>query len=245
MTRIENDSDPVTGVDPAELRSAIKEEARKLRPQKQIIRKRPLFGCFNCLVLALIVMAFLLAGVLSAVAKSGVLTVPLFSDWLYTEPQPLHPVAATNTDLDALQRDVLRTLAQTQSTTVVFYETELTALLQQALTAAEQSQVPLTITDGQIAIASDRAEVWLRVSRPVAGVLTMAFVPRIQNQQLFLEVKELKLGQLSLPRGWGQILVNATINKTLGRALTDAPVVLRDARLTDGQLLIDFSLKAE
>ncbi len=245
MTRIEEEETVGSSLDSAELQAAIKREAKKLRPKKQVIKKRPLFGCFNCLVVLLIIIALLLAWGLSAVAKSGLIEIPFISNWVYSDPEPLHQVTVEKTGEIDLEKAIGDELASSVDTTITFTEEELTLILQQGIETINTIQSKFVAESGQVAIESQQAEIFLKVSSPLDGYLIIGFIPLIQNQNLYLEVQTVKLGNLEIPNSWGQELLDKTVNKELNKALDESPVILEEVTLVMGKMLVDFDIQAK
>jgi hypothetical protein len=242
MTRVETNL-PSTEVGSADVQAAIKEEAKKLRPEKQVITKRPLFSCFNCLVVFLIIIAVLIGWVLMLVAKTGFVDIPLFTDWFYQEPKPIHEVVIKPGEQLTMDQQALRTTQAMQvGQAVVFTDKELTLLVQDSIKQLNQTGNKLTIESGQIAIEPEEAELFVKLATPVSGYLAIGFIPQLENRNLIFVPKKVKIGDLNVPVVVAKIIFDQVINSELKNSLKDLPLNLKAVRLETGKMLIDFEV---
>lgn len=235
MTRIESNL-PSAGPD-GDIGEMIKTEAKKLRPEKKVVKKRPLFGCFNCFLVLIIVVVAVGGWLASLAAKSGLAQLPVFNGVFYQLPEPIHWVKAGNA-AGALD---LQKLAADPTKPLVISEEELTAWFREGVVNANFEKYHIKIESGQLAVDPLQVELFAKISQPFAGYLTLAFAPQLRNQKLYLAAKNLKIGNLSLPTGWGQFLLDRTYNGTLASVQGSLPFAIKNISLRQGSALIEIN----
>lgn len=236
MTRLESG---LPGVEPGgeELQKLIQHEAKKLRPQTKVIKKRPFFSCFNCSLVVLVILLVLAGWLLSLVAKSGLLPVPVFSDIFYQTPEPIHWVKVS-----AGQSPELLLSPNLGSKILILKEENLTQMLQISIDQTNARQKRINIDFAQIAVDEEKVELFVKFNKPVKVYLAIGLLPQLENQQLMFNTVSLKIGSLEIPIAWVGSFFDRLINRQLGNVLTDLPLIFKKINLASGEIKIDFEV---
>jgi hypothetical protein len=216
MARIENENANKT---PDQL-GEMQDEIQQLKKQLKRKQSKKFFNCASCSVILILVFVGLGAVVSAVMAKSGLWQLPFFSDYFYHAPEAVYRVNDVQfTENDLLNR--LQKLAAAEalkqgkigniSINFELSEGELTALLRGQ--AAKNQELAQKIEFWQIAVSTDSAQFFLKAKSPKNLILTLDFMPSIADGKLNLDVKNFKIGDLSLPKFCGAILAeNAGAN---------------------------------
>lgn len=217
-----------------EIVGSLQREVSSLKKQVETERRhrfRKLYFKLGAVALAIAVV-FIGGGY--ALARTGVHTFRLFRWVPYEQPAPLRFVEPRAVDAAKLLSSV-RPL-QKRDVSIALSEEELTGVLRQALIVdAERpyfSQIQMVVTP-------DEVEVFGELVRPMRGYVTVGMVPRAHDGEISLQVHRLRFGQLPLPSGAANGIIQITAEKTLntlfhqlGRLGTLSSVELRDRSMT-------------
>jgi len=238
MTRVESNL-PQFGPEGSDLKELVKQEAKKLRPEKKVVKKRSFFSCFNCLILLLLVLAVLAGWLAFLVAKSGLVEIPIFSQLFYQTPQPIHWVKTDQLPTTDLEKELAEKFQPGQKRLIIEWnEVEMTQMLNENLEQINSTPDKLLIKETQIAIDSEQIEFFSQLEEPIAGYLTVSTVPRVEDQQLKFVVQEVKIGNLKLPpalAAWG---IDKMINSRLSEVFAELPVIVKRVDLKMGRALV-------
>ncbi|MCX6740491.1 MAG: hypothetical protein NTZ49_04660 [Candidatus Parcubacteria bacterium] len=236
MTRIENENNQGQALD------GMMSEIEHLKKQLKKKQSKKFVNCGTCLFGLLLVVLSLavLAGYLAA--KSGVAQIPVFSAYFYHQPEPVYEVAKISFDEKALANRISQ-LARAealkrQSTENIMIsldlsEQELTALLNTWEKSNEV--VDSKVKSWQIAVSPDYMQLFLVANDPENWIFTLNFIPEIIQNKLAIKVDSFKLGDLSLPKFCGSILVENVLTNSLNSALA----VTQGAFQVEGFVLAD------
>lgn len=242
MTRIENE--PKSPYELDEMQDEIKHLKKQLRHKQS----RKFFNCRSCAILILLV--FIISGsVLTAIiAKSGLWQIPFFSGYFYHQPMPVYGVQPAEFD----ENDLLKRLEKIAGSEALIQKKTNDLKINFKLTESELSALFMglnkegkalagQIKSGQIALASNQAELFFEIKSPRNLIITLNFVPAIKDGKLALKVEKFKIGDLSLPGFLGGLLVEDVIADSLNNLLVSLAQTGRlvDIKLADREILID------
>ena len=182
-------------------------EVERLKKSLKRKQNKKILTCGSCFLVILIIILVLLALIAYALAQSGLVNVPFFTEKFYQEPKPsclVKTEGLTETEVfDQIQK-VIVTQAATQKKTADFEvvidlsEGQLTTLIREEV--RKNSDLDKKIDYLQMAILSDNIELFLKTKEPQNVRLTLAFKPSVKNGKVNLETKKVKIGNLSLPK---------------------------------------------
>ena len=208
MTRIENENKKPDQLD------EMQDEIEHLKKQLKHKQSKKFFNCSSCAVLLIIIFVALGAVFASIMAKSGLWQLPFFTDYFYRQPEPVHLVKDSNfTENDLVNRLQQIALAEAKiqgkvsnlSINFEISEEELTAFLRNQVKKNEA--LAKKIEFWQIAIEADSAQLFLKANSSKNLILILDFIPSIKDGKLSLGVKNFKIGNLTLPKFFGNLLV--------------------------------------
>lgn len=204
-------------------------------------RVKPKVGKNILIVLSVIVLVFALIAVvlLTLVAKSGFLRVPVLSA-LYRGPVPTRTISVKPVSFEAFQGTLESRIAKQMSSmrppyVVRVSEGELTGLLQTAIDSGLRDQEWKRV-DAQIVVRASDVEFY---SRYVRGAMHMdsiiRFIPRVSDGRLQLQPVSVQIGDFSLPPDFAIRVIGQLFARDFGTwTLSFGSVTLQDVRLTDG-----------
>ncbi|OGY46061.1 MAG: hypothetical protein A2744_04065 [Candidatus Buchananbacteria bacterium RIFCSPHIGHO2_01_FULL_44_11] len=206
-------------------------------PRKPRRKIRPKATC--CLVFLFFVLVFFLIG-LAALAKTGLVQIPFFSDVFYQIPQPSRVVEVDEAALADFQQG-LDIQADQGVATLRLSEEELTYILRQLL-ASQKDQI--FASNVQAVISEEGIEVFGLLLKPTKVNLTIDITPQLAQGKLTFALSRVKVGGLLAPT----FLVNwlksnfldaklAELNQQLSRAGQ-----IQSFRLAEGYLEISGQL---
>ncbi|MBN1778947.1 MAG: hypothetical protein JW816_01885 [Candidatus Buchananbacteria bacterium] len=193
------------------------------RPKRKYRRRKRLKAKFKkgcCVFVVLIFIGLLLVG-LAALAKSGLVKIPIFSDIFYQLPTAEKNVKIDPADLNNLQ--INQNLSQTgDGLTLTISDEQLTYLLRQTLATGQD---PYFADGVQATIDSEKIEIFGSLLKPIKTDLTVDLVPTLVDNQVKFDIKSVQVGNLGLP--------SSTINQLFGGLL--------DSLISDfSQLINDY-----
>ncbi len=227
----------------ARIESASDEALQKKldRMEEQIKRsRRKVFGCFNCLMYSALLFIVGVGCVGYFAAKSGLAQVPLMTARYYTEPQPRAVVVPATEEsgaqlaasIQAQTRQAFAAGAATAPATVRLSEGFLTALLMEHVADERVSRLQVDITAHSMEVFAERG----------SAILTIEAVPEFTEGELELDVMQVTLGALQLPRSIGRMAVSSTIGTAVKgmQATLGGLGTVTDVQLDEGALEIDL-----
>ena len=201
-------------LDRAALRREVRHETRRALHRPRLGR---CCGCCSFIAVTVAVVALAIGGV---VTQTGVIHVPLISNWWYVAPEPIRLVTAEPLPTQWPTTGVVR-LSEQQATA---------GLLQ---IIDQQSWDGVKIGQAQIVIVPEGLELFLHVDQPFSGVIAMMVQPRIVDGLPTFEPVALRLGNLALPVEISRRLL-APVNNQLAASSQDLPWQLEKITLADG-----------
>lgn len=185
---------------------------------------KPKLG-LNALSVALIIIGALIlfsAVAAFAIAKSGLVQIPLFSRF-YNEPIPIRLVQADPLDWDDFRVGLASEIyeqreRQEQGYAVQLSEQELSGLIKSEAEKGLRGQA-WTIDLIQVAVTPDYMELYMKLVRSKMGNLDMLirFRPIVDSKgNLHFEVLETRVGDYKLPVSWGMALASNIFARDLG-----------------------------
>lgn len=178
--------------------------------------------CGCCSALVIITLVVVVTGG-AVVAQTGIVRLPLVSDWWYVAPQPIRDV--TPAPLPTAWPPALPARLS---------EEEATSALLQLL--EHQPIDGVVIADAQIVIVPEGLELFVNMEQPLSAIITVMAKPVMVDGALALEPLALRVGNLPLPRSLAQRLM-APINRQLAVASQGLPKGLEKITVADGFLL--------
>ncbi len=240
---VRNESEAPAAVD----RELIKQEVRA--ELKRENRVKVLRGCaINLLLFALIVLlpAYFLA---SAVAKTGLVEVPLLTSWQY------HPAEYTRRVVPLVgstSEQILKSVAAKASFDVTtgdialpITEDQLTSLVAAGLRDAGDA-LPFKISSIQAAILPGEIEIYAVIPRPARFVTAVIRFGLAVNQgQVEVQAKQLLIGAFEAPKSLAD-LVTPTLSKGINDLLSQSAGGMGEItaiNLEDGRMFIKLRAK--
>ena len=221
MTRIENENGGDIRLD------GMRTEIEKLKKDLKRKQSKKIFNCGTCLMLFLLIILGLVVMVSYVLAKSGLKTLPVFTDYFYKEPQPTYLVKSTILDQTVLVNRLITAVkseSMKQKKTENFVvnlelsDEEITALLRDK-TAKEQG-FSERIDYWQIAVLPENLQIFFKFQKPRNLIITLNVIPEIKNGRLNLSVRRFALGQLNLPRFVGTFMIENIGENMINKYLT-------------------------
>ncbi len=222
MVRIENSE-----VDLSDKENLKKEIKKEIKP-KVIKKKKGFFSCGGCFLIFVILSATIVVFLAGAVAKTGLIRVPVLTSWLYSEPEPSRAVQYFDGEIGETLENKINSAITKKATaqdigqeinfTFSLTEEELTALLNKNIAPNEE---PLNPIGGQVAVNPEEIELYLDInsfSEGLDSAILIRFYPAIYNNQINITVSGLKIGTMPLPAFMGDALVGLFLKDYLNRA---------------------------
>lgn len=211
MVMIEKKSE-ITGVE--SITSVIKNEIKPARCSR---------GKFGCFFLIFLVFLVVVGGLAWIVAASGLVSVPLVSNWAYKPPNPLRVVLAgppLETYVSETFGNVLTDRLQSGSGRLEDKDVEL-LLSENSLTTSLQTIIKdndlsfLSSNTAQVAIDEKQGiEIFLPLAGQINGnALSLLVKIKVENGLLVADEVKLKIGNLSIPAFLTDIFLKPASNK--------------------------------
>lgn len=182
------------------------EPIRDIPRRRRRRRRRRGRGC--CLFI--IVILFCLSIACAVVAKTGIVTIPVFSNLFYRLPVPERIVQVApdaSLDLTVTPNLVNRTAK------VIITEAQLTLALRQNLSSIDA----LATQTMQALIEPDGVELFALVLKPVRANITVLLEPTVRDGRLAVAIKEVRIGNLPIPLSLAQRLAHWLFGDMLDR----------------------------
>lgn len=216
MARIEIKTKPLEDSPPYRRLQKIK--ARKLRRQgnndyldnnyRQPKRQSKFYCC--CFYIILLLVLCLLAT--AVIAKTGLIRIPIISNFFYKTPQPIRLVKSTPSIISA--KELLQNYSiskDNKEISIEISEQQLTSLINQAINISNE----IKVKELQVAIENEKIEIFGHLQTPVDAYLTIDFLPVLNENELTFDIITVKLGVLPLPTGMSEWLVYKLLNQPL------------------------------
>jgi hypothetical protein len=243
MTR--NEGDAQVPVDREIIRQEVRAELRREN------RARMIRGCaINLLLFALFFLlpAYYLA---SMVAKSGLVEVPLLTNWQYRPAEYTRrvvPLVGSNTE------QIMRSVAakatfdvSTSSIMLSMSEGQLTNLIMAAVHDAGDS-LPFKISSIQAAILPGTIEIYAVIPRPERFVTAVIrFALAVTDGKIEVRAQQLQIGALQAPKALAD-MVTPVLSRGLNDLLTQSASgvgQISEISLQDGRMVIKLSPKGK
>lgn len=237
MTRMDAPSAPVD-------REGLKREI--VAELTQEARRKKVITCGGCLLALLVALGLPTLWVLSYVARTGFVEVPVLTPWLYSPSKPERQVLPLGgSTSESVLRAVLARSSldpHTSLLTFVFKEEDLTTLIAHAVWLAPKGSLPFAISQAQFAVDSGTIELFLVSPRPHREATVLVRVsPHVErNGKISYDVQEMRIGAFKVPRGLAGILfatLGSFITETFRKQAADVGTII-DVVPLDRQLKI-------
>jgi len=206
--------------------------------ERVVVRRR--FGCLHCCGLFGLIFFLIIIWGVNTVARTGLVTVPLVSAWVFHPTAPSRVVtAAANTSLDNFSL----VPGPNNTFTTKITEQELTQLLRQSLGRSDRKS-SWQVNSAQIAVRADAVELSVSLNKPNTTVLLEAIPIVTTTGQLQLISKSAFLGSLSLPPQIVSLALDRSFNQLLAKQFATEPIAMVRTEMIEGALLITFQPKA-
>lgn len=248
MTRIEDPSlDPwIKKVDEKE---KLKDEIRGEVVREMKTKKRKKF--FTCCFFELLIIILILGGLVAAVAKTGVITIPVFSKLFYDKPAPQRIVSISPDETKSFEEKIAEKLEQLKFKTpaagenpevaLEFTEEELTGFIK-SVEADENSP----FAGSQVSVSPEGVELFGELKDLNRAFLTITLKPEVINNNFKISFQKIKLGNLSLPASLGNFLVDRLLKDQFDSAEKSIAEFgkLESIELFDGKIIFRGQLDA-
>jgi hypothetical protein len=208
---------------------------------------RPKIGrnVLGCAGAALLVAILLICALLYAVAKSGIITIPVFSR-LYHGPDvtrrvEVHPVAASAFESE-IEKRFIRGLNMTSGVSEIrLTEQELTGVLTSVVTVGLQNE-EWKVRSIQIVVGEKDLQMYVRLER---GILhpefTIRFLPVAVSGGLSFEPSSYMIGEYTPPNRFLYPLLGYVFKRDLGNwNLSFGEILLKNVKLEDGVMVLNL-----
>lgn len=228
------------------LRSEVEGEVRANLRRKGWRRFAFRFG--GCCGVYLAMLVAVPAVALYLIARTGFVTVPVFSDRVAHERTPIRTVVPTAyrpvSDLIAMEvRDAARRGTRASDPiALTFFEGELTGAIR--LTLAESSGLsPMVRQHAQVVIDRGSVEVFTRMEGVGGATTTIRIVgvPTMTNGKFAFDVRAVTIGTLGIPRVIAQRLLDGLVDRIVAASAPSSsvpPLAVDRIDLADGMLTV-------
>lgn len=170
---------------------------------------------FSCCFLKLLFVILILGGLTAALAKTGVVDIPVFSKLFYKPPAPervvLADVGAEKSFEDILGQKIEQQIESGEKSedgkkievSLEFTEEELTGFIKD-IEASENSP----FTNSQVSVSSEGVEIFGQLKELNKTFLTVVLKPEITEDDFKISFKKIKIGTLPLPGALGDFLAD-------------------------------------
>lgn len=132
------------------------------------------------------------------VVRTGVWHVPVVSEIVYHEPQPLHSVEPEiySSGLLVIRSQEALLTSSHQGAELIISEGELTSLVQQSILSESNA-----LTDVIVSITESSVEIFGRVTQKPEIIIRARVIPYIKESQLAFTIDSVYIGQSRIPKG--------------------------------------------
>ncbi|OGY48487.1 MAG: hypothetical protein A3J65_01185 [Candidatus Buchananbacteria bacterium RIFCSPHIGHO2_02_FULL_45_11b] len=166
----------------------------------------------NCCFLVLLLFIFSLTLAAAAVAKTGIFEIPVFSSVFYRLPKPKREIKIENQASAGGQNLNFSLNTETKKITLELSEEDLTFLLRQALTRAND---PYFAQNLQALIFGGEVELSGLLLKPLKVNLTLKLKPLLADSRLDFKLTKIIVGSLPIPAEYGNMTVHRLLQKPL------------------------------
>ena len=227
--RVEGTNIPACAGGSPKQKEALKKELKKEVKPAKIIKRGRFLGRGNCFLLFIIIIFLIISLGAWTIAQTGLVEVPFFSHWFYHEPAPMHWVRLSGESFspketidkaikNSLVNQIGAVLEEKIQVDLIFTEANLTYLIREANDALNQQNSKIKFYDSQIAINSDRAELFTAIefiNREAKTALTVDFIPQAEDNQIKLKLLKVKIGNLPLPAILGNLAIKLLLEEKI------------------------------
>jgi len=247
MTRLDEQTSPDPWLREKSEKEKLKEEIRDGVLKEMQRKKRG--KILTCCILVLLLTIFFSSLIAAAIAKTGLVDVPIFSKILSKTPAPRRIVTVTPGETENFETAVTQKLksqveprikpngtGQKIPVRLEFTEKELTLFLKDI----EAQQEEPFMKNAQITVAEDAIEIFGEMQQPKKIFLTLGLRPELKNGDLTVALTKIKLGTLSLPVSLSNFWVNKFLNdklKTVGETISKVGKI-ENISLEDGKIVL-------
>lgn len=197
-------------------------------------RKRPgCGGCGGCLVAIIVGVLLLLLGVATLFAKTGIVQIPVLSEYAYKEdPAPRRVVEGGSAQSLSQLLERSEPMITASGGTLTLTESDLTAALREPGASGE-----VVLKRGQIVLDSDSAELYGQVTPGQTGgqpvIIRVTLEPTTAGS---IEATQVQVGYLELPVNIARFLARYIFGLDLGSSASLAAYGVTDVTLGSGEL---------
>lgn len=221
MTRIEEQPSFDPWLKKKSEQEKLKEEIRTeiLKEMKKKKRRKFLTCCF----LELTTILVLLSLVLIVLAKTGLVQIPFFSKFFFKKSIPQRIVTVTQDEIanfeanftEKLKQQVMLKVqpgitGQKVEVNLELTENDLTAFIKNL-----EMNNKLPLKNSQASVTPEAIEIFGEIIEPQETSLIIAIKPELQDNNLKINFKKIKLGNLSIPIYFGSSLMNKFLTQQL------------------------------
>lgn len=147
----------------------------------------------GCCLIFFGLLIFFSVMILAVVAKTGLVKIPVISDFFYKQPAVIRSVSPADITQSDIENKV-GTLITNRS--VEFTEEELTFMFRQVIIGSEDSYFAPGV---QVAIENGQIEFFGLLTKPFTANITLNLRPYLEAGQLKFELTQAQLGSLAMP----------------------------------------------
>ena len=227
----------------------MQKEMERLKKDLKHKQSRKFFNCGTCLVIIVLFILTLFGFGAYVLAKSGIRQIPVFTAYFYHQPQPVYPVKGQGID----ENKIISRLAsvasaealkqrKTKDVTVNFdlSENEISGLLNNQLAKSEKLKTEIELW--QIAVKPDFIEFFMKSKNPKNLIVTLHARPEVTDGNLKFKVISFKIGDLSLPKFIGSILIENMGSNVVNSLLNSVSALgqIKAVNLAQGKITLMF-----
>ncbi|MDD5341631.1 MAG: hypothetical protein PHC97_04340 [Patescibacteria group bacterium] len=220
MSRVNEENPQDKKVSDLELEMERLKRGLKRKQNKRIL------SCTSCFLFFLVIL-IVFAGFFSyGLAKSGLVTIPILSQKIYTEPRPTYIVQTqtlgAQTDFLSVFKDELTQAATNPSSANIEVPLQITdsQLSDFARSQILQNSLSKRVDYLQIAVLPQNLEIFIKLKNPKNVFLVLEVTPSVINKKINLKVNSFKIGNLQLPAFVGNLLISQIGGKILEAVLS-------------------------
>lgn len=194
----------------------MQEEIARLKKDLKHKQSKKFFNCGTCLLIVLFFLLILGTFGAYVLAKSGLVQIPVFTGYFYSRQSFNHEVKSVNIDQNALLKRLATIASQealkqktTQDVAISadLSEGELTGLLNNI--KQNNEKLKSKIEFWQLGVVDDSLEFYMVTKNYRNAVITINFKPEVKDGKLKFNVNNFKLGALTLPDFFGNLLIES------------------------------------
>ncbi len=222
-----------------------------------ILKKKP-HPLVTCAVIVFVLLGVVAAGIVWAIAATGLVTIPVFTRLAYEVPTPLRVVTPGVPIETYIQSEVSDTLMQRlyqgqgaledTALEVSLSEQSFTASLRSLAEQAGEG-LPFDFSLAQVALDPQKgAEIFLPIkNNPQQTALRLDVYATVQDGGIILDIKGASIGSLSLPLNVLNPLIHTVVEKNLESLYAELGSYVRLSEISyeDGLMILKGELAVE